>query len=927
MVKKTAIFFKLFLFLCLTFLSPNYSFAMSTTSIQNALNAITTINESNLNTFNNNVIKGSNVSFVLPNSTLASDIFNKTKAFYDARSDQSVSYLSSLKDMLWAAKSLSCFNVFGGSFGSTIGGWHSTVVSEIGLYSNFSNFLKNSCTTPKSFLTNVVSVDSYNKKYYQDYPSTSDSIYSRIYWYCNNIDANLESNLDFLQDLLNILNAANGKKFLIIQQQNSITSSITNVSSQKSKLDGYLLDFKTKLITYQDDPAGLNAYVILNNTFSRKYLQNYPKDGSLYIVLSNLYTNRETKFLAKTTIAESIRFLTNLQIALSYAKTKLSLTAAQQTDVGNWATIVDQEIKLINNFNSNFSNTTTVSQLTAFISMYNRSYFQNAPSTTNSIYTKIQNLFNQRPTATTQPDPTKLKTDITALQSLLVAAQNKNFLNTTQTTDINSWHTVVTSELNNIVIPIAGSGSLPVSGGAASITPSFTFDPSRYGRDAIVYNATTWVAPARSEGNFTVKFKARGQKDLYVQLSPSPSAMAGKVYNINIGGDNNTTTWVRNDTTGAGTIIGNKVTNSSALITGGLPGDGSTWDDYSIKIVNNDIISLCKGPIIGANKAVEWFIPPIILIPTLPTPKIIEVRLSQNVKYVGFGGYSSVIQFANIQIVPNDQVIAIKSSFATDLGNATTIDGLLAIINNSDYNQTYLQNYPDSVSNSIYIKLKGLVDNRIANYLGDPNTSKTLSSTLTNLQNLLDIAKTKNFLTGTSIADGQKKDIDGWSTTLASEKAFFSSFESQFTAASTMDALQVIIINPLFNVAILTDYPNSSSSIFTKIQGFVNSRTNSVNKNETYYTNLKNLLISAKDKNFVSASQNTAIIALVATVNSELNDILTQKNQPTSQTVLQPSQSMQQRSTAPQFRRRGPVERPQGFHQRDNRQSSTVKIR
>ncbi|KKQ32262.1 MAG: hypothetical protein US49_C0011G0003 [candidate division TM6 bacterium GW2011_GWF2_37_49] len=802
MLKKIALFFKLFLFFFLTFLNQHYSFAIfGSSNIQNTLNSMTVANASNLSTFNNNVINSSSMMLVTPGSGIANSIYDKMQFFYDARITQNANYQKILLQTLSNAQGRACF-VFSGQV-ATISMWFNTVASESMLYNNFPKFLA-TCTTPSQLLTNIVQSTSYNTTYYQDYPyaSTSvatNSIFAMITSFFNNRTANLQTNINFLQDLLNLLNAANGKKFLTNVENTSVISWITTVSNEQSTLYALLTNFNNYLTTYKNNPVELNAYIISNTNYSQPYLQDYPDPkNSIYAILNYLFTSRETMYLSDK------NFLTNLQSALINAKTKSFLTAAQQTDVTNLAATVAQDITLINGFNSAFSGATTVAQLKTIIPTYNRSYFQNAPSTTSNIYTKIQTFFNQRSTAATQPDPTKRKADLIALQSLLAAAQNKFFLPSTKITDINLLHTTVTNEVSNIVIPSAGSESSSISGSAESITPTFIFDPSKYGNDSIVYNAAAWMAPNGSEGNFAVKFKARGQKDLYVQLSPNPSATVGNVYNLNIGGNNNSLTWVRNFTTAGATtlIIGNQVLNSSALITGGLPGDGSTWDDYWVKIENNKTLSFGKGQTVGTNEAVRW---------TFAKP------LDANVRYVGFGGYSNIIQFCNIQTIANDQSIAIKSKFATDLGAATTIDGLLVIINNLEYNKTYLQNYPNETSNSI----------------------------------------------------------------------------------------------------------------FTKIQGLVNSRTDPLNKNVTYYTNLKNLLISAKDKNFVSTSQNTVIIALIATIDSELNSIFITKPQPPIQPIVQPSPPSTDKFSRIQTQDRGPTRRRQVPTQRNRivgRQRSTINV-
>lgn len=912
MVKKIKIPFKFFLLLFLIISYP----AKSLSDINTTLNSITTINYDNLQSFNSNVINNSAASGifgVMPSSQLATDIFNKTQQFYDARSDQSYQYLTLLEDMLYKAKNLYCFTVLS-TRGTTIGSWYSTVSSEIQLYANFPNFLKNSCTTALNLTTNVVSVDSYNKKYYQDYPSTSDSIYSRIYSFCYNLNTNLQDNINFLQDLLNLLNAATGKKFFTTTQQNFITSSISSVSSEKSKLDSSLTDFKNKLSTYKDNPAGLYTYVIQNSLFSsRPYLQNYPSaENSIYTILKNLYENRESKQLADK------NFLMNFRQAIDAAKTKAFLTDAQKQEISAWASNVFTEETDLNDFPAAL--TTARSSLTSFQTFiektsYNKAYFQNYPTSTNNIYAIIKGVYGmvflQNP---------KQQSDLTIVKNLLTSAYNKNFLTPAQNADIATCLTSVNIELSKF-----------------ATTPTFTFNPSTYGQDSVVFNSANWVAPAGSEGNFAIKFKARGKSDIYILLSPTPNISLYNAYNLNIGGNNNTSTSVRNFTTNAGITIGSAVSSSNALITGGLPGDGSTWDDYWVKIENNEKLSFGKSAIIGTNQAATWNFSTSISINGL---SYVYIKLLQNVKYVGLGGYNKVIEFAGIEIEPlpsdvvkrdasgegavastQDANSSVKNNFATDLANAITIDKLLTIINNSGYNQTYLQNYP-STTNSIYTKLKAFFDNRLVNYWNDTNPLKTLPSTITALQNLIDLAKTKNFLTGSNITEGQKKDLAAWSSILTSEKNLLSSFDDVFTNASTMNGLQDVIQNQTFNNMIFVNYPSATNSIFTKLQNFATSRTLASNNNTTYYTNLKNLLMKAKDKNFFSDEQTSIISGLISTVGTELNKMI---NQPKPRSLLSSPQKQQSISESSQRRGRGAAIKSKDISQ-SNRQSQLKKI-
>lgn len=1033
--------------------------ALASSVLSNYLQTASIANYDNLSSFRNSVINelsfNKNTFINIPSPS--NSIYTKMQFFYDARTTQNSSFLNLLYQTLGDAKNKYFFD--SATQQPNIINWYSIVGSEITLYNNFSTVLAN-CTSPSLLLTNLVQSASYNRTYYQDYPTTTNSIFYKILLFFQGRSTSLQTNISFLQNLLDLLNATMGKNFLTSAQNSSVISWITTVSGEKGKLDTLLAVFQSALNQYQNDPSSLNANIISNSNYFQSYLQNYPSTSfSIYTVLNALFTNREANYLLNK------NFLTLLQTALTNAKTRPFLTADQQSVVNTWLTTLSQDITLTSGFSAAFSGATSVTTLTTLISTYNRKYFQNAPSSTSNIYTKIQTFFNQR---------SKTLADLTNLKNLLLVAQNKDCLTSTQNTDINSWIQTVNSEITsssasaniynftyssisgitgaaysnsewkispagNILLQFkantssniyvhfyssavsnyvawqqwgwyyhikidanetdiycfngetaniataagtsfspntsikltpnvtedwwiilnnnnqiyvgkgttpgqgamgfwtipsgfilaraptyfglggsqsptyytniqwtgtiptisttssssssvtlaSGSGGFSGTGGTVYI-PSFTFNPATHGSSAVIFNSTNWIAPAGNEGNFAIKFRARGQKDFYVQLSPQPSTIVGNVYNLNIGGYNNTMTWVRNNTPGDGaTTIGSVTTAANTLITGGLPGDGSVWDDYWVRITNNNTLSFGKSTAVGTNEVARWTISQ----PTNPS-----------VKYFALGGYTSVIEYTNIQIeaayaqaLPPalvDQSIAIKANLTTDLANATTIDKLLLIINNSDYNKIYLQNYPTE-TNSIYTKLKDFFDKRIQNYINDTNTLKSLPSTLTNIQNLLDSAKIKDFLTGASTTEGQKNDVNSWSTTLASEKNLLASFEAKFATVSSINALNEIVTNSTFNTPLLIDYPNASNSIFTKMKWFAGIRSIVSNKNASFYTDLIMLLKNSNSKAFLSNSQNTEINNLVSTINQELVTLSDHKSQAQVQTTTPDTKSEQ----------------------------------
>lgn len=848
-------------------ISVSYSSMVASyrTTLSNLLAAITVANNSNLTDFYNKIINTSTYNSTncasCPSST--NSIYTKLKFFFDARDSQDAIYLNNLYNVLNAARNKLFLS--SSTEAPNVANWYTIVGSELTLLNGFSTVL-NACSTPSLLLSNIAQLSSYNKTYYQNYPSILNNIFTKIDTFFQTRTTSLQTNIYFLQNLLDLLNAMLGKNFITTNQNSTITSYISTVSSEKSKLDTTLANFQNLLNQYQNSPSQLNSSIISNSIYAQTYLQNYPSVVfSIYTILKNLFSIRETQFTLNQ------NFINDLQTLLKTASNKPLLTTSQQTDATNWYnTLTNQEIPLISTYAGALNSANDVDSLTKIVqnSAYNRIYFQNYPSSVTCIYTKIQNIFNQR----TQTLATQTK-----LQTLLTGAQNKFFLTGTQITNINSWLSTVTTEINKLTtassqstaVTISTSAS-PSTGSTASATTSstspgsfstFVFDSYVYGQDKVVYDSSKWIAPSGYEGNFAVQFKAKGQKDLYIQIAPQSSDVSGNVYNLVIGGDSNTATWIRNTASTYGSIIGAKITSSTQVITGGLPGDGSTWDNYWVKITGNNCLSWGKGSTIGTNAVASW---------------IISKQTNTPVKYFAFGSYSTAIQISGVNIIgvigtSADSSAALKSNFVSDLTNATTIETLLYLVNKTDYNTSNLQNIPQQ-GNSIYTKLKDQFTNRLTNFNNDTYLFKSLPTTISNLQNLLSTASTKNFLTTT-----QQKDLIACSNTLLTEKNILSQFDTKFAAISSIDDLISVITTPSFNNPILIDYPSVANSIYTQITYFLNIRTLVTNKNEIYLTRLKTLLNYAKNKSCFSNSEILGITNTIPIINNELKSFSMQK--------------------------------------------------
>ncbi len=213
-------------------------------------------------------------------------------------------------------------------------------------------------------------------------------------------------------------------------------------------------------MTQSGTPALLNANVVAaaNNVFNQSYLQDYPNiSNSIYAAIKNFYLNR-------TPLSNG-----DVQILLNNAQNKAFLTTSESSDVKNWLTLVRQDIQaslsailanpaqsgtpaLLNANVVSPTATSTAPQFTtgpvnsmavSLIASFNQSYLQNYPSSGNSIFTAIQNFYNNR---TSYP--------LGDVQLLLTNAQNKAFLTSSQASTIQSWLAQIVTETQQALVTI-----------------------------------------------------------------------------------------------------------------------------------------------------------------------------------------------------------------------------------------------------------------------------------------------------------------------------------------------------------------------------------------------------------------------------------------------------------------------------------------
>ncbi|MFA6990784.1 MAG: hypothetical protein WC192_01875 [Candidatus Babeliales bacterium] len=281
--------------------------------------------------------------------------------------------------------------------------------------------------TPALLNANVVSVsnDIFNQTYLQDYPSLGSSIYSAIKNFYNNRTPSSYGDTQIL------LKNAQDKAFLTSSQNDDIKNCLMQVRE----------DVKSSLKAILDDPAKSGTPALLNAnlidvsstsdslsinlipSFNQSYLQNYPSaSNSIYTAIQNFYNKR------------GLYPLGDIQMLLTNAQNKGFLTSSQKSDIKSWGGRLIDEVKSsltailkdkTKSGTPGLLNTNVVAHPTG---MFNQSYLQNYPSSSNSIYTAIKNFYNSRTDST-----------LSDLKELLNNAMNKSFVSYEQNSDIANW--------------------------------------------------------------------------------------------------------------------------------------------------------------------------------------------------------------------------------------------------------------------------------------------------------------------------------------------------------------------------------------------------------------------------------------------------------------------------------------------------------
>jgi hypothetical protein len=187
---------------------------------------------------------------------------------------------------------------------------------------------------------------------------------------------------------------------------------------------------------------------------------------------------------------------------------------------------------------------------------------------------------------------------------------------------------------------------------------SFWYAPAVFGRGVALYH-DQWKA--EHAANLWVKWRARTKSDVMVHVSTQPKWMdAAGTYFIMFGGYKNTRSQIRKGTQVVMEIDLSKGGDPTALVSGGLPGNGSMWDDYWVNLEQVDakiVITAGKGTEVGKNVKMTWT----------------DEQPLKFVQYVGFGGFDNVVEYEKVVISGNEQSASLPSDFVQIPGTLRSI--------------------------------------------------------------------------------------------------------------------------------------------------------------------------------------------------------------------------------------------------------------
>jgi hypothetical protein len=208
---------------------------------------------------------------------------------------------------------------------------------------------------------------------------------------------------------------------------------------------------------------------------------------------------------------------------------------------------------------------------------------------------------------------------------------------------------------------ITQQGIAKSGGKYASGSKAFTYEPAVFGKGNVLYSEQ-WKA--EHAGNLWVKWRAKAKSDVMVHISTQPKWMdAAGTYFILLGGYKNTRSQIRKGTQVVMEVNVVAGGDPSTLVSGGLPGNGSMWDDYWVSVEPQDgkiMISVGKGQKVGEQVKMTW----------------LDEQPLGFVQYIGFGGLDSTVDFDKIVISGNEQTAQLPIDFALIPGNTMKAIGL-----------------------------------------------------------------------------------------------------------------------------------------------------------------------------------------------------------------------------------------------------------
>jgi hypothetical protein len=359
---------------------------------------------------------------------------------------------------------------------------------------------------------------------------------------------------------------------------------------------------------------------------------------------------------------------------------------------------------------------------------------------------------------------------------------------------------------------------------------SFIFDPNLFGNKRVLYSEN-WGSD--TVNNIEVKFQAAAANDINVQFAPSIHSPGESCALLNIGGFSNTKTWVGNG------LLNGEFPSTGHTVYGTQISDripsGTNW--FWIKLSGTSL-TYGQSSTVGQNQKGSFTIP----------------ATMTGFKYVALGGYNARVTFRDISVKsidPND--LTTLENLVNALNSVNVIGAqsdspwpakktLFAIINNDNLNYDIFQDL--NGGNDIYNKINAFYAGR---------TESTVSA----LRNLLEVAKTKAFLT-----NAQKENLIIWIENLGTAidlvtnknalnnalNAIGTSYTSAKIGTATDDwdkeSRSMFAIIKFFNNA-LYQGANGGNSIYGKLQDFYSNRVRAAQSDligeKAYYEKLKEL--------------------------------------------------------------------------------------